>query len=100
MREIRAANVRPRKKNPPGVNRRASVVCPLRGLFWFVAFERGAIESRKDGPTHDVAGRHTPGLEPENPNYFQGTQTRRLKADARFAVCSLSDVGTRVSVAE
>ena len=31
----------------------------LRGLFWFVVFERGAIESRKDGPTHDVAGRHT-----------------------------------------
>jgi hypothetical protein len=57
------------------------------------------LESRKDGPTHDVAGRHTSGLEPENPNYFQGTQTRRLKADARFAVCSLCDVGTRISVA-
>jgi hypothetical protein len=42
-------------------------------------FERGAIESRKDGPTHDVAGRHTSGLEPENPTISKVLKREGLK---------------------
>jgi hypothetical protein len=62
----------------------------LRGLFWFVVFERGAIESRKDGPTHDVAGRHTSGLEPENPTISkvlkrEGLKPMRASPSVRFA---------------
>jgi hypothetical protein len=36
-------------------------------------------------------------FEPENPTASKVTQTRRIKADARSAVCSLCDLGTRIS---
>jgi hypothetical protein len=30
-------------------------------------------------PTHDVAGRHAPGLEPENPTKIEGASNTKIK---------------------
>jgi len=42
------------------------------GLEVLLRLTRQRSKPGKTGPTHDVAGRHTSGPEPENPNYFQG----------------------------
>jgi hypothetical protein len=48
-------------------------------LFWFSVFERGGIESRKGGPTNDVAGRHTSSLELEDPTISKVLKREGLK---------------------